>query len=82
MSEKYQIEKAPSGVLRDGRSDRRKSFPLSELNVGEMFSADPSEKQSIYNAIKHRRNYTRELWGRKFKIVTVDENKIACIRIT
>lgn len=76
----YKIESAPLEYLHNARGRKRCDYPLMELKVGEMFTEDSSKRMSIYNAIKHRRNYTKELKGRVFSIKSIGENKIAVIR--
>ena len=78
----YKIKKAPEEYLHSQpRGQKRTKFPITELEVGQMFEAHPSSRTGIYNAIKHRRNYTKEIAGRVFTIKTISEDKIAVIRL-
>lgn len=81
MNKKYIIKKAPLNLMNNSRKTRG-SFPLTEMKVGEMFEAHINDRGGIYNAIKHRRQYTGELKKATFTIKTIEKNKVACIRLT
>ncbi len=77
----YEIKKAPSDLFNNARGNKRNDYPLEKLKVGEMFEVPSSKKSSIYNAIKHRRNYTKELEGWAFTLKEIGDGKIAVIRL-
>lgn len=77
----YLIKKAPVELMNTKRPSTRGAFPLEKMKVGEMFEATVNDKNSIYNAIKHRRDYTKEFRGRIFTIKNMGDNKIAVVRL-
>jgi hypothetical protein len=77
----YKVEKTPKALLAKRHSVKNKLYPVLELKIGEMFKAPANEKSPIYNTIRHRTVYTKELGGRKFSIRTIDKDTVACIRI-
>ena len=76
----YKITKVPKTLFNNSRK-RRVTFPITELKVGQMFEAPENQRMSIYNAIKHRRNYTQEIKGRKFAVKDPGNKKVVCIRL-
>jgi len=79
----YEIKKAPLEYLSKARNHNR-IIPIESMGVGDMIEAEntPYNKTKFYNAIKHRKNYTKECEGWKFVIRTLSEEKIACIRLS
>jgi hypothetical protein len=78
----YEIKKAPEDLLNKSRGYARK-IPIEKMNVGDMIELpfSISNRYKFYNAIKHRRNYTKECEGWEFKVSKTNETTIACIRL-
>lgn len=79
----YTIEKAPAEMVNLSKSRGFNAIPLHKMKVGEMIRDEnsPSRKTKYYNAIKYRRNFTRECEGWVFTVKTLNEKEIACIRV-
>lgn len=77
----YKIEKAPNELLNTSRGQKRNPYPIEKMKVGEMFKAPIIHRPAIYNAIKHRRNYTKEIEGWVFTVKSIDIKTIAVIRL-
>lgn len=77
----YKVKKATAEMLNTARGIKRKPYPFLEMKVGEYFEVSTKEKNSIYNAIKHRRSYTKELEGWAFTIKKMNADKMAVLRI-
>ena len=77
----YEIKKAPIELMGNSRGQKRGEFPIEKLKVGEMFEADEKKRNSIYNAIKHRKKYTKEIENRVFTVKSIGDKKIICVRL-
>ncbi len=76
----YEIKKATKDLLSKARGIKRVDFPLSTLKIGEYFEISIGKRNSVYNAIKHRKHYTDELKDKEYSIKRISENKFAVIR--
>ena len=82
MALNYKVKKATSEMLGDfARGRKRINYPFLKMKVGEYFEAAKKERMSIYNAIKHRRNYTKEIEGWVFTIKCISKEKVVVIRL-
>lgn len=68
-----EIKTLPEGRFLKSKPNSRIYYPFEKLEVGQYFELPEDKKSSVYNSLKHRIKYTKELEGRKFTVRTQDD---------
>ncbi len=75
----YEIKKAPADYLIKKGTNR---FPLSQMDVGDMFEAEAKESSLIYHHVKIMKRDDKQKLPWTFTIKNLPNYKIAVIRLS